>query len=141
MKVTFDQPFLRFMLVGVINTVVGTAVMFGMYNGLHCSYWISSAANYVAGSVVSYFLNKHFTFHNTEKGILPVIKFIVNITICYGLAYGIAKPTVKALLASQSVSVQENAAMLAGMVLFVVLNYLGQRFFAFRGHKSEGEFE
>ena len=67
MKVTLDQTFLRFLLVGVINTVVGTAVMFGMYNGLHCSYWVSSAANYVVGSLVSYFLNKHFTFHNTEN--------------------------------------------------------------------------
>ena len=27
-------------------------------------YWISSAANYVVGSVVSFFLNKHFTFRN-----------------------------------------------------------------------------
>jgi len=140
-KVTLDQTFLRFLLVGVINTVVGTAVMFGMYNGLHCSYWVSSAANYVVGSLVSYFLNKHFTFHNTENGILPIMKFILNIAICYGLAYGIAKPAVKALLVSQSVSVQENAAMLTGMAIFVLLNYLGQRFFAFRGHKGEGDFQ
>ena len=29
-------------------------------------------------------------------------------------------------------TIQENGAMLVGMCLFVVLNYLGQRFFAFR---------
>ena len=69
------------------------------------------------------------------------MKFILNIAICYGLAYGIAKPAVKALLVSQSVSVQENATMLTGMAIFVLLNYLGQRFFAFRGHKGEGDFQ
>ncbi len=36
---------LRFILVGVINTLVGTAIMFGLYNLAHCSYWVSSASN------------------------------------------------------------------------------------------------
>ena len=31
----------------------------------------------------------------------------------------------------------ENLAMLAGMGLFVVFNYFGQRFFAFREKKAE----
>lgn len=37
----------RFVMVGVINTVVGTAIMFGLYNLAHCSYWVSSASNYI----------------------------------------------------------------------------------------------
>ena len=48
------------------------------------------------------------------------------------LAYGIAKPFVGWMLSSFSVSVQENAAMFAGMCLFTGLNYIGQRFFAFK---------
>jgi hypothetical protein len=32
--------------------------------------------------------------------------------------------------------VQENGAMVAGMGFFVCLNYLGQRFFAFRERES-----
>ena len=63
-KKLFDITFWKFILVGVINTLVGTAVMFGCYNLLHLSYWVSSAANYIVGSVVSYFLNKNFTFQN-----------------------------------------------------------------------------
>ena len=41
-----DQKLLRFIIVGCINTVVGTAIMFGLYNLASCSYWVSSAANY-----------------------------------------------------------------------------------------------
>ena len=33
--------------------------MFAAYNLLHLSYWVSSASNYVVGSIVSYFLNKY----------------------------------------------------------------------------------
>lgn len=128
----FDRTFLKFLIVGVINTLVGTAVMFGCYNLLHFGYWVSSAANYVVGSIVSYFLNKYFTFQVKERSIRFVVRFIINITICYMLAYGIAKPLVARILSSMPANIQENGAMLVGMCLFVALNYIGQRFFAFR---------
>ncbi|MBQ1924317.1 MAG: GtrA family protein [Lachnospiraceae bacterium] len=128
----FDITFWKFILVGIVNTLVGTAVMFGCYNLLHFSYWVSSAANYVVGSVVSYFLNKNFTFRNKSKDPMVLVRFVVNITVCYLLAYGIAKPLVRRILSGSSVRIQENGAMLVGMCLFVGLNYLGQRFFAFR---------
>ena len=53
--------------------------------------------------------------------------------LCYLLGYGLAKPLVLHLLAGQAVNVQENVAMLVGMCLYTGLNYLGQRFFAFKG--------
>ena len=61
LKKIFDPTLFRFLLVGVVNTLVGYGVMFGLYNlaGLHLwgdpGYWISSAANYLVGSVVSFF--------------------------------------------------------------------------------------
>ena len=66
-KNILDITFWKFVLVGIVNTLVGTGVMFAAYNLLHLSYWLSSASNYVVGSVVSYFLNKYFTFQNKEK--------------------------------------------------------------------------
>ena len=135
-----DSSFVRFLIVGVINTLVGTAVMFGLYNlaGLHkwgqVGYWISTVGNYTVGSVVSFFLNKHYTFKNKEKGRGVVIRFVVNIAVCMVLAYGIAQRAVAAALADTFLSqqLQGNLSMLLGMGLFVLLNYFGQRFFAFR---------
>ena len=76
-----DATFWKFVLVGIVNTLVGTTVMFFAYNALHLSYWISSASNYIIGSIVSYFLNKYFTFQNKEKSAKQVAMFIINITI------------------------------------------------------------
>ena len=59
--------------------------------------------------------------------------------MCYLIAYGVAKPLVRAMLSGASVSIQENVAMLSGMCLFVVLNYLGQRFFAFKKDEDKEE--
>ena len=58
-------------------------------------------------------------------------------TVCYLLGYGLAKPLVLYLLAGQAVNVQENVAMLVGMCLYTGLNYLGQRFFAFKNVERE----
>lgn len=126
-----DATFWKFVLVGIVNTLVGTTVMFFAYNALHLSYWISSASNYIIGSIVSYFLNKYFTFQNKEKSAKQVAMFIINITICYLLAYGLAKPIVSWILSNPSKSVQDNLSMLVGMGAFVVFNYLGQRLFVF----------
>jgi putative flippase GtrA len=58
----FDRHFLKFLLVGVVNTIIGSTIMFALYNAAHLSYWLSSACNYVFTSIVSFFLNKYFTF-------------------------------------------------------------------------------
>ena len=128
--------FLKFCLVGVANTLIGSAVMFGLYNLAHCSYWFSSAMNYVVGSVVSYFLNKYFTFRSAERGWREILRFALNIAVCYVVAYSAAQPFVAWLLKGASVTLRDNVAMLAGMVIFTGLNYLGQRFFAFRGGQN-----
>lgn len=131
-RAKFDITFVKFLIVGMINTLVGTAVMFTVYNVFHLSYWISSAANYVIGSICSYFLNKYFTFQNKDKSPIIVLKFIINITVCYLIAYGGAKKFILFLLSDFPTKWQDNIAMVCGMGLFVVLNYFGQRFFAFK---------
>lgn len=127
-----DKSIPKFLLVGVLNTLVGAGIMFLLYNWAGCSYWASSAANYVVGSILSFFLNKYFTFQNRDWSWGQVGKFALNVAVCYLVAYAVAKPAVLWALAGQSVKVQENIAMLAGMCLYTGLNYFGQRFFAFK---------
>lgn len=128
----FDRQFLKFCLVGIANTIVGTAVMYGLYNLAGCGYWFSSAMNYVVGSVVSYFLNKYFTFKSRSQSWKEIARFVINIAVCYLIAYGLAQPLVGAMFSGLSETASDNVAMLAGMCIFTALNYLGQRFFTFK---------
>ena len=83
-------------------------------------------------SILSFFLNKYFTFESKEKSAAEVLRFAVNIAVCYLLAYGIAKPLCLSALSGASAAVRDNVSMFVGMCLFTGLNYLGQRFFAFK---------
>ena len=132
----FDITFWKFILVGVANTLFGTGIMFVFYNVFHLSYWISSASNYFFGSILSYFLNRIFTFKSSENAAKTLPRFVIGISLCYFVAYGLAKPLAAALLSGFPTNIQENIAMLAGMCLFVVLNYISQRFFVFSNKKE-----
>jgi putative flippase GtrA len=132
----FDRKFFLFILVGIINTIIGSAIMFLLYNAAHLSYWVSSACNYFFTSILSFFLNKYFTFGVRHWSAFMVIAFILTIAISYLAAYGVSKPAVNYLLRDSPQKIRENAALFAGMCLFTGINYLGQRFVVF---KSKGE--
>ena len=137
-KNLIDITTIKFIAVGIINTIVGMGTMFLLYNVFSASYWISNIANVVVGSIVSYFLNKYFTFKSYRKSVKEVIVFALNIAVCHFLAYGLAQPIVDAILASVNDTLRTNITFVVGAGMFVVLNYLGQRFIVFK-HKEEKE--
>lgn len=129
-----DKVFFRFLVVGTINTLFGSAIMFTCYNVFRFGYWVSSAANYFFGSILSFFLNKNFTFKNQDKCFWVFVRFAINIAACYLVSYGLARPLVAFLLVGINQHMADNISMVLGMCLFVLTNYLTQRFFTFR-HK------
>ena len=133
----FDRKLWKFLLVGVVNTLVGSAIMFGLYNLAGWGYWVSSAMNYLLTSILSFFLNKYFTFQSRAWSARQVVRFSINILFCYLLAYGIAKPLCRAVLFGAGETLRDNLSMLVGMCLFTGLNYLGQRFFAFAPSRKQ----
>ena len=132
----FDVKLLKFLLVGVLNTLLGDGLSFLLINLTDLNMWLATALPTVIASVMSYFLNKYFTFKNTEKGWRPALRFALNIAVCYLLAYGIAIPLMQWALSAAEPTLRDNLSKLIGMCLFVGFNYLGQRLFAFRTKES-----
>ena len=135
----FDAKMWKFLLVGVLNTIVGDGLSFLLINLTDIGMWWATAVPTVLASVMSYFLNKYFTFKNTEKGIKPVLRFAINIAACYLIAYGVAIPLMGWALSGVGEAWRDNVTKLTGMCLFTGCNYLGQRFFAFRERKERGD--
>ena len=131
MKRLFDVSMLKFLLVGVGNTLLSMVLMFALED---LGYWPSTAIAYVAGAVMSFFLNKRFTFHSDEVLWKAAVKFAVNVAVCYVVGYGLARLVMGALSPLNPLPAiwWERLSKLVGMGLYTVFNYFGQRFFAFR---------
>ncbi len=147
LKTFFDIKFFKFILVGLLNTAVGEGVILLL---LHLAGWkhfswgagMAAFVGTVVGSVVSYFLNKYFTFKNKENGWKPLVRFTVNIVACLLIRVVVAT-VVSALSKAASLSMfgmdvdtfAANLSWAVGACTFVACNYIGQRFFAFREKK------
>ena len=128
---------IHFGIVGVINTLMGWGIMAVLYNLIHMNYWLSSGISYFIGSVFSYHANAKLTFKVEERDRGLPWRFAINIAICYLTAFSVAQPVVKYILDSQPQAIVDNAAMVVGMGLFVVMNFFGQKLFVFRKKKSQ----
>jgi hypothetical protein len=61
-----------------------------------------------------------------------VAAFVLTIAVSYVLAYGIAQPLTAFLFTGLDPRFRGNISLFAGMCLFTLINYCGQRFFVFR---------
>jgi putative flippase GtrA len=135
-KAILDKKLIKFIFVGIINTLVGSTIMFLLYNLAQFNYWFSSACNYVFTSILSFFLNKYFTFAIKDWSLFMIIAFILTIIFSYIFAYGISRPIVNFILIRFPLNIRENIALFFGMCMFTILNYLGQRFIVFKQNKE-----
>ncbi|MDD4796899.1 MAG: GtrA family protein [Eubacteriales bacterium] len=136
LKRIFDVSLLKFLLIGLMNTLLSLGITFALYDWAGLGYWGATATAYVATSVLAFVLNRRFTFRSRETLWKSAVKFAVVIGVCYVIAYSLAKPL--AIAAGQrwmpglAQDMVEKVALLVGQVLFTSMNYLGQKFFAFR---------
>lgn len=137
-----SATFARFLLVGVVNTLVGLGIMLGLLNiaGLH--YWLATFIGNCIGAAVSYVLNRSFTFRSEVHWWRGLLQFAVVILICYVIAYGLGMALVERvlplLLPQVSRTWIDNLAVVAGMGMYTLLNYAGQKRYVFGGGKKRG---
>ena len=78
-----------FLIIGIINTIVGLTSVFILYDLFINNYWISTFIGNSIGMFVSYLLNKKFTFKNEGSVSSSLIKFLIVVLLCYYGSYWI----------------------------------------------------
>ncbi|TXK82546.1 GtrA family protein [Paenibacillus sp. N3.4] len=135
LKKWLHSSFARFLLVGLFNTLVGLTASFVFFNLLHLNYWISTFAGNTIGAIVSYTLNRTFTFRSKASVGSSWWKFGIVILSCYGISYGLSYLLAEAaasLWPNVSAGWLHNAAILIGNGLYMIGNYAGHKYFTFR---------
>jgi putative flippase GtrA len=133
--ILLKSSFVRFLAVGILNTLIGLSVSYILFNAAGVDYWIATFGGNTVGAVVSYFLNRRFTFRSTVSVGSSWWKFAAVIIVCYFASYGLAlwlSDALNWLMPDISLRFQHNVAILLGTGLYTIMNYFGHKYFTFR---------
>ncbi|CAM3863273.1 GtrA family protein [Mesobacillus zeae] len=133
------SPFIRFLLVGVINTATGLTIMLVLLELLRWPYMPATLAGNAVGAAVSYILNRSFTFRSNASVPEALPRFITVILLCYMFSYGTSRVAAGYLLPiwMQGFFSADVLAVFMGTALYTISNYAGQKYWVFRQGTGE----
>lgn len=116
----------RFLLVGCINTLAGLTAIYGLMYWTNLNPMTANAIGFIIGVVISYSLNKGWTFESKATLSSAIPKYILSVVLCYGA-------NISALsLLIYAFNTNIYAAQLGGIATYTVLMFIICRLFVFR---------
>lgn len=116
------KQFIYYNIVGIANTLVGFSIVFGLmfvgYEALH-----ANMIGYAIGAIVSFILNKKYTFKSTATPYTQAFKFFIVLGIAYILNY----LTLQWLLGNTT----PYLAQLLSAIVYTVSSFVLAKFFVF----------
>lgn len=88
MKIGISKEFIKYCLVGIVNTTVGCLTAFIALNILHFNYYVSTTLSYITGVSCSFILNKKYTFKDNDENVFwQFAKMNITFIPIYVLSY------------------------------------------------------
>ena len=123
---TVDKTFMRFIFVGVLNTIIGYSVIMVLFHIIGLTYGVSYFLSYVIGVIISFFLNRQFVFFSKNHQLHEFFRFLIAFFISYTISYIFLYFFVEYQI------FDENIAFFAGMVIYSTLFYLLNKHITFK---------
>lgn len=116
------SSFMRFLLVGFINTAIGYGVILVFQYVFSAGYLVSNALGYAVGGLVSYFLNKTFAFRSPRAHGEALPRFLLAVASSYLINLVVLKIAVSVSLWQLPAAIAQGAAVLAYTMSFYVIS-------------------
>ncbi|MCM1337840.1 MAG: GtrA family protein [Candidatus Amulumruptor caecigallinarius] len=132
--------FCRYLVTGVINTLVTLIVIYICKSIIGVNPWVSNAVGYVAGLINSFVWNKLWVFHSSDSGWRgESVRFFGGFLLCYGVQLGVTwlmdtyviDPEFMLHIGSFAFSGYA-IATLVGMMVYTGANFIYNRLVTFR---------
>jgi putative flippase GtrA len=131
MLVELAHQFLRYASVGVAAFVFHYATLIGLVESDTLTPTPAALAGFVVGGIVSYVLNRRFTFVSDRSHSVAGPRFAITAAVGFGLTYLIMH------LLTDRLGIHYLIAQLVTTGIVLVWTFLGNRYWTFR-HPAEG---
>ena len=138
-----SNQFIKYCLVGVINTIVGTGTAFVSLNFLGYNYAISTSLAYITGSITSFYLNRKFTFKSRGNPFFEYLKFFLSMLLIYVFSYWAGYEICRYMLSlglfdfinqmtgMKGTLISDNIAIPISMLIYLILGFTINKFLVF----------
>jgi putative flippase GtrA len=126
-----------YLAVGLTATAASYILQFLFTTVFMLNYAVSSAVSFALTSPISFFLNRRFTFRAGGQRLWGAMaRFYMIVILCFALSYFALEPALDLLLEWLALpweaQYQTYAKQVAANAIYIAMNYLGQKFFAFK---------
>jgi len=128
-KLGLHLPLVRFLIVGVANTLVGIGTMYAAMYFLGFDIVYANILGYAIGTIQSFLLNKSWTFGSSDRAVSSFIRFLLVLAVAYGANL------VTVIVANTTFGVNPYVAQALGIFPYTSIGFLGSRYFAFRNQR------
>jgi putative flippase GtrA len=125
LRSSVPETAIRYVIVGVANTCVGLGVIYASMYFLRFSDTLANGVGYVVGVMVSFVLNRNWTFEHAGPVAPALVRFVGVLLV----AYFANLATVLVLI--EALGINRYLAQAAGVAPYTTVGYLGSRHFAF----------
>jgi putative flippase GtrA len=131
-KIIFGE-LIKFCIVGALGVSANYLIFFILYHFLHVYYLVSSALGFIIPALMSFFLNKKFTFKiNDNHGLKTrILKYYLSAIISASLGLLLLRFSVEVLHINVYIS------NIFAIGLSTIVNFTGNKFFVFKDSKNE----
>ena len=124
-KKLFQKQEIRFLFVGVLNTIVGYG-LYAVFLFFQIHYLVANTLSTLLGVLHSYLWNRYFTFKSKEKAGKEIVKF----ASVYFLSYFIGTLTLFGF--KNILHMSPYIAGLLNLAITTFISYFGHKYFSFR---------
>ena len=128
-KLLEDQR-IRFLLVGVLNTIFGYGI-YALLVYFNVNIYIANVISTVLGELHSYLWNRFYTFKSKDKATKEILRFITVYLISFGISNLILFVFVTKM------GINKYLGGLFNLICTTLISWFGHKYFSFKGDKSE----
>lgn len=123
----------RFLVVGVCNTALGYGIIFGLMYGINLTPETSNAAGYSICLIISYILNRKFTFKSKQTWRGELVKFLTVFIIAYAVNF------VVLVALTRGINLHSGISQIIAGAAYVMSSYFLNKLFVFKNHLANSK--
>ncbi len=120
------KQFIKYISVGLLNTIIGLSVIFFCMKILHFTYIISNILGYFVGLINSFIWNKIWTFGSKGNTGIETAKFLLVFSISYTIQLGAL------IIIKEIMHIIPEIAQILSVGVYTITSFILNKFFTFR---------